>query len=158
MSSRSRLAWAVLMCTLGVAAATERADAARRTRTAQTTLASDPEFRVKGRIKVQRQEATKKLPERETLEVSLSRLVKGGTYSLWADDPTDGSESLVRIPPYDFVPKGNRTAVLRFGGTSPQSLPFGATLADLAARRVQVRDASGHVVVVGPVPAIRAVQ
>ena len=143
------------ICAIAIVAPIERADAAGRTRTAQSKLASDPEFSVKGRIVVERREATRKAPERETLELSLSRMRAGETYTIWMDDPFDDSDLVVRTPPYDILPRPTRKAVVRFVSGTAQGLPFGGTLADLASRRVQVRNAAGKVVVVGTVPAIR---
>ena len=143
------------ICAIAIVAPIERADAAGRTRTAQSKLASDPEFSVKGRIVVERREAARKSPERETCTLSLSRMLAHETYSIWMDDPLDDSDSVVRTPPFDVVPRRNRTAVVRFVSGTAQGLPFGATLADLASRRIQVRNAAGTVVVVGTVPTIR---
>ena len=148
-----RLAGLSLLCVLaGVAA--ERADAARRTRTAGAALATDSRFRAKGRIVARRQEPTRKLPAHETLELRLTRLDSASVYGLWLDSPLDASNALVHVPPYSITPRRDRTAVVRWDDAK-DGLPFGATLEQLATQRFQLRDGTGEVIMTGTVPALR---
>lgn len=138
-----------------VAALVGAADAAkRRTKTSSAPLAADASLGAKGKVIAKRQEATKKLPVHETLELALSKLDRAQTYTIWMDDPSDEATDLVRIEPYEVVSTSKRTAKVRWDDAA-EGLPFGATLATLAGHRLQVRDGAGHVALTGTVPALR---
>jgi hypothetical protein len=105
-----------------------------------------------GRIAVTRWPASGRRAERVRIVLRLSRLDVGATYSLWGDDPVDELIRLEMFAPYR-VTAARRNLTLKYD-TRKGPLPFDATFDDLAGRVLQVRDASGTVVVGGGFPSL----
>ena len=93
--------------------------------------------------------------ERSKMVVKLQRL-DGTDYSLWMDDPSTPETDLVEVT--TFVTHGRGNARVRFDTKLEETMPFGATLADLGGKAFEIRDAAGVAVMVGTVPALPAVQ
>jgi hypothetical protein len=106
-----------------------------------------------------------KRAERSWLRFKLRRLDAGATYTLWADDPstddldplTTEDAALVQVTTVEpLVANGDGALNLMLDTKHGATLPFGATLAGLAGKPLEVRDAAGTtVLLVGTLPTLR---
>lgn len=107
----------------------------------------------RGRIEAVRREPMLRTGAREVLRIDLDRLQADETYSVWGDDPLDASSECAAVEPGIVVPSRRGDAEIVFDTATGCALPFGATLDELAGRRVELRDGEGAVVLVGVIPA-----
>ena len=135
--------------------AVARPAAPPRIERAFSVLGADASYGARGRVEIERRPETRRAPAQSLLRFRMQHLLRGEAYTLWADAPSDGTEVLQRFQPFEVVPLKNRTATVVLGSTTP-AIPFGATLDELAGRRVQIRNAAGVPVLSGTIPAFRA--
>lgn len=156
MRRLSSLSLGLALCAaLGAGAA--YAKAAPRIARTRVVLSADAAFGATGKVEVQHRRATRKAGESDALLLRMQHLVRGETYTVWCLDPIGGSPVAERIPPWEgVVAARNRTAVVRFDTAKGDSLPFGATLTQLAGCKMQIRDSLGHTVLTGQIPALPA--
>jgi hypothetical protein len=95
--------------------------------------------------------------ERSWLRFKVRRLAPTTAYSLWIDDPTTPDDAtLVQVPADATLTNEDGNDLLRFDTKHGGTLPFGASLADLGGKTVEVRDAEGLAVfLTGTLPAGR---
>lgn len=93
--------------------------------------------------------------ERSWFRLQVRKLDASTTYSLWADDPsTPEDATLVQFDTLATNEDGvaNYRKDTKKGGT----MPFGATLADLGGKAIEVRDEGGTTTVLaGSIPAVQ---
>jgi len=84
--------------------------------------------------------------ERSWFRLKLRHLDKSATYTLWADDPSTAAADLVQFDSVTTQRSGNFNYMK--DTKDGETLPFGATLAGLAGRRIEVRVAAGTTTIV----------
>jgi hypothetical protein len=90
-------------------------------------------------------------PERSWFRMKARHLDASTEFTLWADDPSTPETDLVQFDSFTTADDGkfNYTKDTKRG----DGLPFGATLADLSGKAIEVRDAAGTTtVLVGTIP------
>ena len=97
---------------------------------------------------------TRRASARSWLKITTAKLDRG-TYSVWIDDPSTTSDTSTADTGATFTT--NRAGVGRVGWDTARggSLPFSATLADLAGKTIEIQDTSGNVVLTGSIPRTR---
>jgi hypothetical protein len=98
--------------------------------------------------------------ERSWLRFKMRKLDADATFTVWIDDPADdetNGNALVQLVTTDALVAGGRGGVnLMLDTKHEATLPFGAALADLAGRAVEVRDSAGTTTVLaGTLPTLR---
>lgn len=102
--------------------------------------------------------AVGKRPERSWIRLKLKRLDPNAEFTIWADDPSTPATDLVQIPSASPVVSNDSGVVQLKLDTkhAAGAMPFGASLADLAGKPIEVRDAAGVAVVLeGSFPTLR---
>ncbi len=110
-----------------------------------------PDDNVSARIDVKHFPAHRSREERSWLRLKVRHLEPSTGYTLWADDPLTAATVLVQFDSVATKRSGNLnyTEDTKKGGT----LPFGATLARLSGKAIEVRDAAGTTTLVaGTIP------
>jgi hypothetical protein len=108
-----------------------------------------------GRMDVKHFPAVGTRAERSWMRLRMRHLDRGATYTLWMDDPsTDTDPTLVQVTDVSIVTKGNGNVNFRIDTETGATLPFGSTLALLAGKAFEVRDAGGNAVLSGTVPTL----
>jgi hypothetical protein len=97
--------------------------------------------------------------ERSWLRFRIRHLDKDGAYTVWADDPLDLVDGVVEVPDgaggtLTLTMNGGGNLNFRLDSKDGAAMPFGRTLAELAGRAVEIRNAEGAVVLAGTFPAI----
>jgi hypothetical protein len=103
-----------------------------------------------GRIDEHVQPATPSQSEWSRLRIDLRGLAPFTPYALFADDPATADGSLVEFATFTTNRRGG--VRVTYDTRNGATLPFGATLADLGGRAVEVRDTAGTVVLSGDFP------
>jgi len=88
--------------------------------------------------------------ESSSVKIDLKDLAAGGTYTLWADDPSTPDATLVQFASTTADDDGR--AKVEFKTHDGDLLPFGATLDDLGGQAIEVHDAASAVVLAGSFP------
>ena len=125
-----------------------------RGRSPLTPPAGAPVPAAHGEIEVQRFTTNATRKERSWFRLVVLRLTPDSTYTLWADDPSAPGEILLQ---FGWLTTNRDGAGRYFLDTARgDSMPFGESLAALAGREVEVRDAEGEMTLLaGSIPAAR---
>lgn len=89
---------------------------------------------------------------RSLLRLRVEHFAADAEFTLWGDDPATSGSALTQFGSLTTNGRGGGAFVLDSQDGDP--MPFGAALADLAGKAVEVRDAGGGAVLVGEFPAL----
>jgi hypothetical protein len=89
---------------------------------------------------------------RSHLRLTVEHLAAGATFTLWADDPATPGTALTQFG--SLTTDGKGRGALDLDSQDGDPMPFGASLADLAGKAVEVRDGGGAAVLAGEFPAL----
>jgi hypothetical protein len=90
--------------------------------------------------------------ERSLFRLRVEHLAADAEFTLWGDDPATPDTALTQFGSLTTDGRGRGAFVLDSQDGDP--MPFGAALADLAGKAVEVRDAGGAAVLVGEFPTL----
>jgi len=110
-----------------------------------------PDEDAKGKLDVRHFPAVGKRVERSWLRFKLRKLDAESDYTLWVDDPSTEDVDLTQVGDA-FTTDADGAANLRSDTKAGDTLPFGASLADLFGKALEVRDGDGSAVLEGQVP------
>ncbi len=112
-----------------------------------------PDADATGRVEVKHFPQNRSRDERSWFRVKVRHLDASTEYTLWADDPSTPETDLVQFDSSTTNDDGN----FNYAKDTKRSdaLPFGATLADLGGKAIEVRDAGGTTTLLaGTVPSL----
>ena len=108
--------------------------------------------RVRGKIDAQFKPEHEDHEATAKLRIKVKGLVKGGTYTIWGTDPATATLTQFGT----VTAKGGGNVYVKLDTKHGDSLPFGATLDDLAGGAIEIRDDAGNVVLSGNFPDVVA--